>query len=77
MDLEAKLNQLTKTYDATIEELNRLDDETDLDTISIDKELMAEYESKKTKIENRLFEIADKIEEIQDQMEKEFITNEK
>lgn len=77
MDLEAKLNQLTETYDATIEELNRLDDKTDLNTICTDKELMAEYESKKTEIENRLFEIADKIEEIQDQMEKEFITNKK
>ena len=77
MDLEAKLNQLTETYDATIEELTQLDDETDLDAICIDKELMTEYESKKTEIENRLFEIADKIEEIQDQLEKEFITNEK
>ena len=77
MDLEAKLNQLTSQYDAKIDELTQLDDETDLDTICLDKELIAEYEFKKTEIENRLFEIANKIEEIQDQMEKEFITNKK
>ena len=76
-NLESELETLTAQYDATIEELNRLDDETDLDTICTDKELMAEYESKKTEIENRLFEIADKIDKVQDQMEKEFITNKK
>jgi len=76
-NLESELEILTAQYDDTIEELNRLDDETDLDNICTDKELMAEYESKKTEIENRLFEIADKIDKVQDKMEEEIITNEK
>ena len=69
MDLESKLNQLTEIYDATIEELNRLDDEPDLDTICTDKELMAEYESKKAKIEEEISAIADKIDIVQEKME--------
>lgn len=69
MDLESKLNQLTSQYDAKIDELTQLDDETDLDTICLDKELMAEYESKKAEIENEISEIEDEIEKVNEQME--------
>ena len=69
MDLESKLNQLTSQYDAKIDELTQLDDETDLDTICLDKELMAEYESKKAEIENEISEIEEEIEKVNEQLE--------
>ena len=66
---EKSVEELTAEYDATIDELTRLDDETDVNEICTDKELMAEYESKKEEIENKLDEISEQIEKAQDKEE--------
>ena len=68
---EKSVEELTAEYDATIDELTRLDDETNLDEICIDKYLMQEYESKKETIENKLDELSEQIDKAQDKEESE------
>ena len=74
MDLELELEQLIEKYDIAIEKLTQLDDETDEDEICLDKQLMAEYESKKEKIEEEISAIAEQIDIIQDKMEAQIMT---
>ena len=60
----------SKNFESELESLiSQFDDETDLDTICLDKELMAEYESKKAEIENEISEIEEEIEKVNEQME--------
>lgn len=70
-EMEESIVELTAQYDEAIDELTQLDDETNVDEICTDKELMAEYESKKEQIEDKINEIADKIEEAQEMEESE------
>lgn len=71
------VEELTAEYDAVIDELTRLDDETDVDEICTDALLMAEYETKKQSIEIKLDILSEKLEKAKEMEESEMEQEEK